>query len=157
MSTEKKKTIITYGTFDMFHIGHLRLLQRLRSMADEVIVAVSTDEFNQQKGKKVLIPYEQRAEIVRNICHVDKVIPEESWDQKISDIQKYNVDIFAIGDDWKGKFDFLKEYCEVRYLERTSDISTTQLKRSLTNFLSIPKEDILKAFEIIEMLKKDLS
>ena len=152
---KKKKTIITYGTFDMFHIGHLRLLQRLKDMADELIVAVSTDEFNKGKGKKVMIPYEQRAEIVANIKCVDRVIPEESWEQKVDDIKKYSVDIFAIGNDWKGKFDFLKEYCEVVYLPRTKDISTTQLKKSLTNFMSIPKEDIIKAFEVIEILKRD--
>jgi len=152
---KKKKTIITYGTFDMFHIGHLRLLQRLKDMADELIVAVSTDEFNKGKGKKVMIPYEQRAEIVANIKCVDRVIPEESWEQKVDDIKKYSVDIFAIGNDWEGKFDFLKEYCEVVYLPRTKDISTTQLKKSLTNFMSIPKEDIIKAFEVIEILKRD--
>jgi len=150
-----KKRIITYGTFDMFHIGHLRLLQRLKEMADELIVAVSTDKFNQTKGKKVMIPYEQRAEIVANIKCVDRVIPEENWEQKISDIEKYNIDIFAIGNDWEGEFDFLKEYCEVVYLDRTKNISTTQLKKSLTNFMSIPKEDIINAFEIIEALKKD--
>jgi len=148
--------IITYGTFDMFHIGHLRLLQQLKKLGDELIVAVSTDEFNSQKGKKVLIPYEQRAEIVANIKCVDKVIPESSWEQKVEDIKRYNIDIFAIGDDWRGQFDHLKPYCEVIYLPRTKDISTTQLKKSLTNFLSIPKEDILKAFEILEVLKKDL-
>ncbi|MCK4442609.1 MAG: glycerol-3-phosphate cytidylyltransferase, partial [Sulfurovaceae bacterium] len=148
-----KKTIITYGTFDMFHIGHLKLLQRLKNMADELIVAISTDEFNEIKGKKVMIPYEQRAEIVANIKCVDKVIPEESWEQKVTDIKKFNVDIFAIGDDWKGEFDFLKEYCEVIYLERTKNISTTQLKKSLINFMTIPKEDIINAFEIIEALK----
>jgi len=152
---KKKKTIITYGTFDMFHIGHLKLLQRLKDLGDELIVAVSTDEFNSLKGKKTLIPYEQRAEIVANIKCVDKVIPEKNWEQKIEDIKKYNIDIFAIGDDWKGKFDFLKEYCEVVYLPRTKDISTTQLKKSLANFMSIPKEDIIKAFEVIETLKKD--
>ena len=150
-----KKRIITYGTFDMFHIGHLRLLQRLKEMADKLIVAVSTDEFNQTKGKKVMIPYAQRAEIVANIKCVDRVIPEENWEQKISDIEKYNIDIFAIGNDWEGEFDFLKEYCEVVYLDRTKNISTTQLKKSLTNFMSIPKEDIINAFEIIEALKKD--
>jgi len=150
-----KKTIITYGTFDMFHIGHLKLLQRLKDMADELIVAISTDEFNRGKGKKVMIPYEQRAEIVANIKCVDRVIPEENWEQKVTDVQKYDVDIFAIGDDWLGEFDFLKEHCEVVYLERTKDISTTQLKKSLANFMSIPKEDILNAFEVIELLKKD--
>jgi len=151
----KSKTVITYGTFDMFHIGHLKLLQRLSSMGDELIVAVSTDEFNKLKNKTTLIPYEQRAEIVENIKCVDRVIKEENWEQKIADIQKYNVDIFAIGDDWKGEFDFLKEHCEVVYLKRTKDISTTKLKKSLTNFLSIPKEDILNAFKVIETLKKD--
>ena len=150
-----KKRIITYGTFDMFHIGHLRLLKRLSTYADELIVAVSTDEFNLGKGKKTMIPYDQRAEIIENIKCVDKVIPEDNWEQKIKDIQKYDIDIFAIGDDWEGEFDFLKEHCEVVYLERTKDISTTQLKKSLTNFMSIPKEDILNAFEIIEAIKKD--
>ncbi len=149
------KTVITYGTFDMFHIGHLRLLRRLADLGDKLIVAVSADEFNELKDKTVLIPYEQRAEIVRNIKCVDTVIPESTWEQKIDDINKYDVDIFAIGDDWKGKFDFLKEHCEVVYLERTKDISTTQLKKSLTNFLSIPKEDILNAFKVIETLKRD--
>ena len=149
------KTVITYGTFDMFHIGHLKLLQRLSDLGDKLIVAVSADEFNELKGKTVLIPFEQRAEIVRNIKCVDAVIPENTWEQKIDDISRYDVDIFAIGDDWIGKFDFLKEHCEVVYLERTKDISTTQLKKSLTNFLSIPKEDILNAFKVIETLKRD--
>ena len=150
-----KKIVITYGTFDMFHIGHLRLLQKLGNLGDELIVAVSSDTFNELKNKTVLIPYEQRAEIVANISCVTKVIPEHNWEQKIGDIKKYNVDIFAIGDDWEGEFDFLKEYCKVMYLERTKDISTTQLKKSLTNFLSISKEDILNAFKVIETLKKD--
>lgn len=153
--TNMKKTIITYGTFDMFHIGHLKLLQRLKSLGDELIVAVSTDEFNKGKGKKVMIPYVQRAEIIENIKCVDKVIPEETWEQKITDMSKYDIDIFAIGDDWEGKFDFLKEHCEVVYLERTKNISTTKLKKSLTNFMSIPKEDIINAFKVIELLKKD--
>ncbi len=150
-----KKTVLTYGTFDMFHIGHLKLLQRLADLGDELIVAVSSDEFNQLKNKTVLIPYDQRAEIVANISCVDKVIPEHNWEQKLDDVQKYDVDVFAMGDDWAGKFDFLEEHCEVVYLERTKDISTTQLKKSLTNFLSIPKEDILNAFKVIETLKKD--
>lgn len=152
----KNKTIITYGTFDMFHIGHLNLLKRLAEMADKVIVAVSTDEFNEEKGKKVLIPYEQRAAIVQAIDCVDLVIPEHSWEQKISDVKKYEVDIFAIGNDWEGEFDFLKEYCEVIYLDRTQNISTTNLKKSLNRFLSVSKEDILQAFETLEMLRKDL-
>ena len=150
------KTIITYGTFDMFHIGHLKLLERLKAMGDRVIVAVSTDEFNLGKGKKTLIPYDQRAAIVQAIEHVDLVIPEESWEQKLTDVKKYGVDTFAIGDDWSGKFDFLEDLCEVVYLSRTKDISTTDLKKSLTRFLSIPHEDLIKAFEVLEMLRQDL-
>lgn len=149
------KTIITYGTFDMFHIGHLHLLQRLKDMGDKLIVGVSTDEFNDIKKKKTLIPFDQRKEIIANIKCVDHVIAEETWEQKVRDIQKYNVNIFAIGDDWKGKFDYLEEYCEVIYLERTKNISTTQLKKSLTNFLSIPKEDILHALDVLDTLRKD--
>ncbi len=152
---KNKKTIITYGTFDMFHIGHLKLLKRLKKMGGKLIVAVSTDEFNRGKGKKVMIPYKQRAKILKSIKYVDKVIPEKNWNQKVTDVQKHKVDIFAIGDDWKGEFDFLEEHCKVVYLERTKDISTTQLKRSLTNFMSIPKKDIINAFDIIEALKKD--
>jgi glycerol-3-phosphate cytidylyltransferase len=151
-----KKIVITYGTFDMFHIGHLNLLKRAKELGDYLIVAVSTDEFNELKGKKTLFPYEHRAEIVKNIKYVDLVIPETCWEQKIEDVKKYSVDIFVIGEDWKGKFDFLKEYCEVVYLPRTKGISTTELKKSLTSFLKIPKEDLLKAFEIIEQLKKEL-
>jgi len=151
----KTKTVITYGTFDMFHIGHLRLLRRLSKLGSKLIVGVATNEFNKIKNKKCLIPYCQRAEIVKNIKYVDKVIPEKSWEQKIDDIKKYNVDIFAIGDDWQGKFDYLKEYCEVIYLERTKDISTTKLKKSFHSFLSVQKRDILNAFEVIETLRKD--
>ncbi|ART63944.1 adenylyltransferase/cytidyltransferase family protein [Kushneria marisflavi] len=150
------KTIITYGTFDMFHIGHLNLLETLASMGGRVIVGVSTDEFNEKKGKKVLIPYEQRARIVKNIKFVDEVIPEFSWEQKRDDVVKYGVDIFAIGEDWKGEFDFLSNLCEVKYLPRTRDISTTELKKSLKNFLSIPQEDLIRAFEVIELLRRDL-
>ena len=150
-------TVITYGTFDMFHVGHLRLLKRLSEMGDKLIVAVSSDEFNELKGKKSLIPYEQRAEIIKSIQYVDMVIPEHSWEQKLDDIKQYEVDIFSIGDDWAGEFDFLQEFCDVVYMKKTQDISTSQLKKSLTNFLSIPKEDILNAFEILEQLKSDLT
>lgn len=149
------KTVITYGTFDMFHIGHLKLLQRLGEISDKLIVAVSTDEFNSKKGKKTLIPYSQRAEIVNSINCVDLVIPEDSWDQKITDIKDYDVSVFAMGDDWVGEFDYLNEFCKVLYLSRTENISTTKLKKSLSNFLSIPKEDLMAAFEILEKLKKD--
>ncbi len=99
-----------------------------KEKGDELIVAVSTDEFNLGKGKKTLIPYDQRAEIVAAIEFVDNVIPEENWEQKISDIQSFDVDLFVMGDDWKGKFDDLRKYCEVVYLKRTVGISTTKLK-----------------------------
>lgn len=149
------KTVITYGTFDMFHIGHLNLLTRVKSLGDRLIVGVSTDEFNALKGKKTLIPFDQRRQIVEAIRGVDLVIPETDWEQKISDIKKYEVDVFTMGNDWEGKFDFLKEYCDVVYLERTDGISTTELKQSLKNFLSVSKEDVLKAFEILGALRKD--
>jgi glycerol-3-phosphate cytidylyltransferase len=149
------RTVITYGTFDMFHVGHLKLLQRAKELGERLIVGVSTDEFNIQKGKKVLIPYEQRSEIVANIKGVDLVIPEKSWDQKIEDIEKYDVDVLVMGNDWKGKFDHLSKVCDVVYLPRTENISTTELKKSLINFVSVPKEDILKAFEVIEVLKRE--
>lgn len=151
-----KKTIITYGTFDMFHIGHLKLLKRLKSMGDELIVAVSTDEFNVLKGKKTLIPYQQRADIVEAIKYVDKVIPEENWEQKITDVTKHNVSTFVIGDDWLGKFDFLKEHCEVEYLPRTEGVSTTMLKKSLSAIQHISKSDLINALDILEQLRKDL-
>ena len=125
------KTVITYGTFDLFHIGHLNIIKRAKALGDYLIVAVSSDEFNRIKGKKCQICDKDRMEIVKAIRYVDKVIPEENWEQKRDDIKKYNVDIFVMGDDWKGKFDFLKEYCEVVYLPRTQGISTTQLKEEL--------------------------
>jgi len=131
----KQTTVLTYGTFDMFHIGHLNLIQRLSQLGDRLIVAVSTDEFNALKGKKTLIPYEQRAQIVGAIKGVDLVIPEENWEQKVDDIRRHNVDIFAMGNDWEGKFDFLQEHCRVVYLPRTEEISTTEIKKSLDAFL----------------------
>ena len=126
------KTVITYGTFDLFHIGHLNLLRRAKELGDYLIVAVSSDEFNlKEKGKVCQIKDVDRMEIVRAIRYVDKVIPEENWEQKVKDVQKYNVDVFVMGDDWKGKFDFLKDYCEVVYLPRTEGISTTKIKEDL--------------------------
>ncbi|MEE0773641.1 MAG: glycerol-3-phosphate cytidylyltransferase [Merdibacter sp.] len=127
------KRVITYGTFDLFHIGHLNLLKRAKALGDYLIVAVSSDEFNLQKGKVCKIKDTDRMQIVEAIKYVDQVIPETSWDQKIEDVKKYDVDVFVMGDDWKGKFDFLKDYCEVVYLPRTEGISSTQLKEELRN------------------------
>ncbi len=125
------RKVITYGTFDLFHIGHLNILKRAKDLGDYLIVAVSSDNFNAIKGKKCAIPDYERMEIVKAIRYVDEVIFEESWEQKVEDIQKNNIDVFVMGNDWEGKFDYLKEYCEVVYLSRTDGISTTQIKEEL--------------------------
>ena len=126
------KKVITYGTFDLLHYGHVNLLQRAKDLGDYLIVAISTDEFNwNMKGKKCYYTYEERKRLVEAIRYVDLVIPEESWEQKVTDVDEYKVDTFVIGDDWDGKFDFLKEKCEVVYLPRTPEISITQIKKDL--------------------------
>ena len=125
------KRILTYGTFDLLHYGHIRLLKRAKAMGDYLIVALSTDEFNAGKGKKAYHTYETRKKMLEAIRYVDLVIPEESWEQKKEDIKEFKVDTFVMGNDWEGKFDFLKEQCEVVYLPRTPDISTTQIKDDL--------------------------
>ena len=122
------KRVMTYGTFDLLHYGHINILKRSKSLGDYLIVGLSSDEFNELKGKKSVMSYEERKEIIESIRYVDKVIKESNWEQKVDDIIKYNIDVFVIGDDWEGKFDFLKEYCEVVYLPRTKSISTTLLK-----------------------------
>ena len=126
------KRVITYGTFDLLHYGHINLLRRAKQYGDYLIVALSTDEFNwNQKHKKSYFSYEQRKQLLEAIRYVDLVIPEEGWAQKASDVKEYHIDTFVIGDDWVGKFDFLKPYCEVVYLPRTPEISTTQIKNEL--------------------------
>ena len=126
------KKVITYGTFDLLHYGHVNLLQRAKALGDYLIVAISTDEFNwNMKNKKCYFSFEERKRLVEAIRYVDLVIPEENWEQKISDVKEYKVDTFVIGDDWEGKFDFLKDYCEVVYLPRTPEIPTTQIKNDL--------------------------
>lgn len=125
------KKVLTYGTFDLLHTGHINILRRAKELGDYLIVALSTDEFNAGKGKKAYYTYEQRKAILEAIRYVDEVIPEESWDQKVKDVVEHEVDIFVMGNDWEGKFDFLKEYCEVVYLPRTVGISTTKIKKDL--------------------------
>lgn len=125
------KRVITYGTYDLLHYGHVNLLKRARELGDELIVALSTDEFNRKKHKSSYHKYQERKLILESIRYVDKVIPEQDWKQKIEDVKKYNIDIFVIGDDWKGEFDFLKDYCEVVYLPRTEGISTSIIKDDL--------------------------
>ena len=126
------RKVITYGTFDLLHAGHINLLRRAKELGDYLIVVVSTDEFNwNEKQKKCYFSYEERKILIEAVRYVDLVIPEENWDQKISDVKEYHVDTFVMGDDWKGKFDFLKDYCEVVYLPRTEGISTTKIKQDL--------------------------
>ena len=127
------KTVITYGTFDLLHYGHINLLKRAKSLGDYLIVGLSTDEFNdKEKNKECYFDYENRKSLLDAVRYVDLVIPEKNWEQKISDIQKYNVDVFVIGDDWKGKFDYLKDFgVEVVYLPRTKEISTSKIKDDL--------------------------
>ena len=126
------KRVITYGTFDLLHYGHINLLRRAKALGDYLIVALSTDEFNlNSKNKVCYFDYEKRKKLLEAIRYVDLVIPEENWEQKMTDVDLYHVDTFVMGDDWVGKFDFLKEKCEVVYLPRTQEISTTKIKSDL--------------------------
>ena len=136
------KRILTYGTFDLLHYGHIRLLKRAKALGDYLIVALSTDEFNEIKGKKAYHNYETRKQMLEAIRYVDLVIPEQNWEQKISDVKKYEVDIVVMGSDWAGsdKFDYLQDYCEVVYLDRTEGVSTTKIKNDLK--LQEPKNGI---------------
>lgn len=125
------KRILTYGTYDLLHWGHINLLKRAKQNGDYLIVGLSTDEFNQIKNKKAYHSYEVRKTMLEAIRYVDLVIPESDWEQKIQDIKDLKVDVFVMGDDWKGKFDYLEDYCEVIYLPRTEGISTTKIKKDL--------------------------
>ena len=128
------KRVITYGTFDMLHYGHINLLRRAKEHGDYLVVVLSTDEFNwNSKHKKCYFTYEQRKMVLESIRYVDLVIPENNWEQKVSDVQDYKIDTFVMGSDWEGKFDFLKDSCEVVYLPRTEGISTTQIKSDLNS------------------------
>lgn len=151
------KIILTYGTFDLFHIGHLNLLERLAKLGDKLIVGVSTDEFNLLKGKNSIYSYAERARIIAALSCVDSVFPEQSWEQKSTDIEKYKVTLLGMGSDWEGKFDDLNKLCQVQCLSRTENISTTDLKKSLSqiNLVAINQIksgldsvlDIIKAIE----------
>ncbi|WP_225049588.1 glycerol-3-phosphate cytidylyltransferase [Priestia megaterium] len=127
------KKIITYGTFDLLHYGHINLLKKAKDLGQYLIVAVSTDEFNKLKGKSSYFSFEERKFLLESIKYVDEVIPEKNWEQKEIDVLKYNIDTFVIGDDWKGEFDFLKNSCEVVYLPRTIGISTSKIKTDINN------------------------
>ena len=127
------RRVLTYGTFDLLHYGHIRLLRRAAELGDYLIVALSTDEFNKLKGKTSFYSYPVRREMLEGVRYVDLVIPEETWEQKISDVQKYEIDVVVMGSDWKDspRFDYLKDYCELVFLDRTDGISTTDVKREL--------------------------
>ncbi|ENZ0175026.1 glycerol-3-phosphate cytidylyltransferase [Providencia rettgeri] len=148
------KIVLTYGTFDLFHVGHLRLLKRLSELGDKLIVGISSDQFNELKGKKSFFSYEERAEIVSSCKYVDEVFPENDWEQKTADVIRFKADIFAMGDDWQGKFDFLSDYCEVVYLPRTEDISTTDIKRKLSKLDQNKLNNVEKSlYDIISIVK----
>lgn len=127
------KRILTYGTFDLLHYGHINLLKRAKALGDYLVVAVSTDTFNELKGKKAYHNYETRKMMLEAVRYVDLVIPEETWEQKIDDVKKYDIDVVVMGSDWAGsdRFDYLKDYCEVVYLPRTEGVSTTKIKEEL--------------------------
>jgi len=127
------KRVLTYGTFDTLHFGHIRLLQRARALGDYLIVGLSTDAFNAKKDKVAFHSWEERKFFLEALRFVDLVIAEESWEQKISDVQMYHIDVFTIGSDWEGKFNFLSEYCDVIYLPRTPSISSTQIRDALAD------------------------
>jgi glycerol-3-phosphate cytidylyltransferase len=126
------KKVVTYGTFDLFHIGHLRLLERLRALGDHLTVFVSSDEFNAVKGKTCAIGFHERATIVAALRCVDEVHAEHSWEQKVPDVLRLGIGVFGMGDDWTGRFDFLRPYCEVVYLPRTEGVSSTLLKEQVS-------------------------
>ncbi|MEC1714849.1 glycerol-3-phosphate cytidylyltransferase [Schinkia azotoformans] len=126
------KRVITYGTFDLLHYGHINLLRRAKALGDYLVVALSTDEFNwNEKAKKCYFSFEERKGLLEAIRYVDLVIPETCWEQKTTDVSKYHIDTFVIGNDWEGKFDYLMDKCEVIYLTRTPEISTTKIKQEL--------------------------
>ncbi len=125
------KTVITYGTYDLLHVGHVNILRRARELGDRLVVGISSDEFNAIKGKKSIFSFKERKQILEAVRYVDEVFAENNWEQKRDDIKKYNADIFVMGDDWTGKFDELSTLCQVTYLPRTEDISTTYLKNKV--------------------------
>lgn len=130
------KRIITYGTFDLLHYGHINLLRRAKQQGDYLIVALSTDEFNwNSKQKKCYFSFEKRKELLEAVRYVDLVIPETCWEQKRTDIHEYHIDTFVMGGDWEGHFDFLEdEGCEVVYLPRTPEVSTSRIKMDLEGY-----------------------
>jgi len=125
------RRIITYGSFDLLHYGHINLLRRARSLGDYLIVGLSTESFSMLKGKRCYFEYRHREQLLEAVRYVDLVIPETCWEQKVEDVKTYHIDVFVMGDDWKGEFDFLQDYCQVVYLPRTPEVSTTEIKNNV--------------------------
>lgn len=146
------RTVLTYGTFDLFHVGHLNLLTRLRALGDRLIVGVSTDAFNEEKGKQTIVKFQDRFDIVSSLKCVDLAIPENDWNQKADDIRTHGVAVFGIGDDWSGRFDHLKDLCEVVYLPRTDHVSSTQLKRLLQVLDRSHVNELKQALDLISSI-----
>jgi len=132
MTAAHERIVLTYGTFDLFHPGHVQLLKRARELGSRLIVGLSTDEFNAKKGKRSVMSYEERKTVLEACRYVDEVFAEEDWSQKLADARRTGADVFVMGDDWAGKFDFMTEVCRVVYLPRTPEISTTQIKQHVT-------------------------
>lgn len=157
MPEEGSRVVLTYGTFDLFHVGHVRLLQRIRALGSTLVVGLSTDEFNAQKGKQTIIPYDAREEVLLSCRYVDKVFPETCWEQKRDDIFRENVKVFAMGDDWAGRFDDLQEICDVVYLPRTRDVSTTDIKGWVSTLKAEKVAELTTAVDNVRRLLRDLS
>ena len=149
-------TVLTYGTFDLFHIGHVQILERARALGDRLCVGVSSDEFNAIKGKRCIMPYENRSMIVGALRCVDEVFPEDHWEQKVDDIKRCKADVLVMGDDWAGKFDELKELCDVQYLPRTEGISTTDIKKTLSAFRGNKLDELRQGIEGLQTIIKQL-
>lgn len=149
-------TVLTYGTFDLLHIGHVKLLQRAAQLGDRLIVGISSDEFNALKGKRSLFPYEHRAEIVAAISCVYEVFPEDSWEQKKVDIKRFNADLLVMGQDWQGEFDEMQEFCKVTYLPRTEGISTTELKSALSTLRGDKVAELRRALDAVQAVVEQL-
>lgn len=150
------KTVITYGTFDLFHIGHVNLLRRLRSLGDRLVVGCSTDEFSALKGKRTVMPYEHRAQILASSRFVDHVFPEREWEQKREDIVREKAGIFAMGEDWAGRFDDLGDLCEVIYLPRTRDVSTTEVRQLVAALHSERVDELRHALDKAKAIAEQL-
>lgn len=138
MTAAHERIVLTYGTFDLFHPGHVQLLQRARELGSRLIVGLSTDEFNAKKGKRSVMSYQDRKTVLESCRHVDEVFAEEDWSQKLDDARRFGADVFVMGDDWAGHFDFMQEVCSVVYLTRTEGVSTTQIKASMQSLSRHP-------------------